>query len=98
MGAMVCNRRGCDRGNNSLEIDNILDMVDEAVALLRLHEPEEGYIGCFSGGKDSITIKALAKMAGVRVEWHYHKTTIDPPELVKFMRDTLTDKYGIVYE
>lgn len=25
-------------------------------------------------------------MAGVPVEWHYHQTTIDPPELVRFLR------------
>jgi len=50
------------------------------------NEPEEGYIGCFSGGKDSVVLKALADLAGVTVEWHYHKTTIDPPELVHFIK------------
>jgi hypothetical protein len=32
-------------------------MIDEAVKLLQEHEPENGYIGCFSGGKDSVVIK-----------------------------------------
>lgn len=39
-------------------------------------------------------------MAGVRVEWHYHNTTIDPPELVYFIKrfhpDVIRDRsrYG----
>lgn len=31
-------------------------------------------------------IKEIAKMAGVNVIWHYNVTTIDPPELVRFIR------------
>lgn len=60
--------------------------IKRAVTLLREHEPEDGYYGAFSGGKDSCTIKALAAMAGVRAEWWYNNTTIDPPELVRFIK------------
>jgi len=62
-------------------------MVDASIALLRAHEPEgAAYYGAFSGGKDSVVIKELARIAGVRVVWHYHNTTIDPPELVQFIK------------
>lgn len=60
--------------------------MQKAIELLKANEPKTGYLGCFSGGKDSIVVKELAKMAAVRVEWHYHKTTIDPPELLSFMK------------
>lgn len=60
--------------------------VDDSLELLKEHEPDGGYYGCFSGGKDSVVIKELARMADVRVEWHYNVTTIDPPELVRFIR------------
>ena len=30
---------------------------------------------------------ALCKMAGVRFDSHYNITTVDPPELVKFVRE-----------
>ncbi|NIV93763.1 phosphoadenosine phosphosulfate reductase family protein [candidate division KSB1 bacterium] len=60
--------------------------VKSAIKLLQKHEPKQGYFGCFSGGKDSIVIKKLAEMANVKVIWHYHKTTIDPPELVQFIK------------
>ena len=42
---------------------------------------------CFSGGKDSCVIKALADMAGVQYDAHYSNTGIDPPELVRFIKD-----------
>jgi phosphoadenosine phosphosulfate reductase len=74
--------------------------IEDAVHLLKENEPEKGYYGCFSGGKDSVAIKELASIAKVKVEWHYHKTTIDPPELVQFIKkvhpDVIFDrpKYG----
>lgn len=47
---------------------------------------DEGLYLCFSGGKDSCVIKALADMAGVKYDAHYNVTGIDPPELVYFIR------------
>ena len=41
--------------------------VDRAIALLKAHEPTEGYAVAFSGGKDSCAIKKLCQMAGVPV-------------------------------
>jgi phosphoadenosine phosphosulfate reductase len=65
--------------------------VDRSAALLRDHEPPGGYYGCFSGGKDSVALKELARIAGVEVVWHYNQTTIDPPELVRFIRREHSD-------
>jgi len=62
-------------------------LVEASIETLRFWEPKDKpYWGCFSGGKDSCVIKELAKMAGVAVEWHYSVTTIDPPELVAFIK------------
>jgi phosphoadenosine phosphosulfate reductase len=63
------------------------ELADAAIALLREHEPPEGYYGCFSGGKDSVVIKELARIAGVRVDWNYNVTTADPPELTRFIKE-----------
>lgn len=66
--------------------------IKEAVELLQLCEEKaleaspDGYYLCFSGGKDSCVIKELAKMAGVKFTSHYSVTTIDPPELVRFIK------------
>ena len=49
------------------------------------------YYLCFSGGKDSLCVYHLAKMAGVPFDAHYSITSVDPPELVKFIRDNYPD-------
>jgi phosphoadenosine phosphosulfate reductase len=62
-------------------------LIETAIATLREYEPKDApYWGCFSGGKDSVVIKELARVAGVSVEWYYNVTTIDPPELTQFIK------------
>lgn len=63
-----------------------LDMVEVAIERLKAFEPAEGYYLAFSGGKDSVTVKALADMAGVKYDAHYNVTSVDPPELVRFVK------------
>lgn len=67
------------------------DKVRTAIERLKAFEPEDGYYLAFSGGKDSQTIYHLAKMAGVRFTAHYNHTTVDPPELIYFMRRQYPD-------
>lgn len=64
----------------------LTDKVQDAINLLIEQEPNDIYYGATSGGKDSIAIMELAKRAGVKVEWHCHLTTVDPPELLKFIK------------
>ncbi len=74
-------------GNDILTCDPSLEyMVAEAIAYIREHEPPEGYYLGFSGGKDSIVVEDLAKRSGVKYRAFYSNTFIDPPELVKFIR------------
>lgn len=70
---------------------NGLDKVDKAIMRLKTYEPPEGYYLCFSGGKDSCVIKALADMAGVKYDAHYKVTSVDPPELVRFIKEKYPD-------
>lgn len=62
------------------------DKVEQSIERLKTFEPEEGYYLAFSGGKDSVCIKALADIAGVKYDAHYNFTTVDPPELVQFVK------------
>lgn len=61
------------------------------VKYLQECEPKEGYYLAFSGGKDSSVCKALLDMAGVKYEAVYRVTSVDPPELVRFIRDVHPD-------
>lgn len=65
--------------------------VADAIALLRKYEPPEGYYLCFSGGKDSVVTYSLAVRAGVKFDAHHNVTTVEPPELRKFIRDFYPD-------
>ena len=65
----------------------VVDKVKMAVKRIKTFEPEEGYYEAFSGGKDSVVLDALADLAGVKRDVHYNVTTVDPPELVRFIRE-----------
>lgn len=62
------------------------EKVQKTIERMRYYEPEEGYYLAFSGGKDSIVLKELANSAGVKYDAHYNVTTIDPPDLLYFIR------------
>ena len=60
----------------------------ENMTIIRLqnYEPEEPYWVGFSGGKDSTVLLDLVKRSGVPYEAHYNLTTVDPPEVVQFIK------------
>ncbi len=64
-----------------------LSKIEVAIERLRMFEPEAGYYLAFSGGKDSVVIKALADMDKVKYDAHYNVTSVDPPELVRFIEE-----------
>lgn len=65
--------------------------VQTSIERIKAFAPEEGYYLAFSGGKDSVVCKALLDMAGVKYDAHYRVTSVDPPELVRFIRDKHPD-------
>lgn len=67
------------------------EKVSKSIKRLKAFEPPEGYYLAFSGGKDSVVVKALCDMAGVRYDATYSVTSVDPPELVQFIRDMHPD-------
>ena len=70
---------------------NKRDKVQIAIDRFRAFEPEDGYYLAFSGGKDSQCIYHLAQMAGVKFDAHYRVTSVDPPELVRFIKRQYPD-------
>ena len=58
-----------------------------AIERLKAFEPEsEPYYLCYSGGKDSDTIRILAALAGVKHDIVNNHTTVDAPETVRYIR------------
>lgn len=64
----------------------ITELEQKAIKRMQTFEPPEGYYLAFSGGKDSIVLKDLASRANIQFDAHYNNTTIDPPELIRFIR------------
>lgn len=70
------------------------DKVETAIERFKTFEAmagDDGYYLAFSGGKDSSVIKALAEMSGVKFESHYTLTSVDHPELVRFIKEKHPD-------
>ena len=67
------------------------DKVKASLERIKAFVPEEGYSLAFSGGKDSVVCKALLDMAGVKYDSTYRVTSVDPPELVKFIKEKYPD-------
>lgn len=73
------------------------EKVERSIAIIRgmeqvaLRYRDFGFIGAFSGGKDSQVIRQLLNMAEVPHIMKYQWTTIDPPEVLRFIREEYPD-------
>lgn len=67
------------------------DKVAKSIERLKAFEPPEGYYLAFSGGKDSVVCKHLLELAGVKYDATYRVTSVDPPELVRFIKEVHPD-------
>lgn len=69
----------------------LIDREKETIEFIQKYEPPEGYYLGFSGGKDSVVLYSLAEKAKVKFEAYYSITGIDPPELIRFVREFYPD-------
>ncbi|PKP01816.1 MAG: phosphoadenosine phosphosulfate reductase [Bacteroidetes bacterium HGW-Bacteroidetes-6] len=65
---------------------NLKEKIQSSIEILQQNEPAEGYHLAFSGGKDSIVILHLAKMSGVKYTAYFYMTTLDPPDVLRFIK------------
>lgn len=68
-------------------MSELSEKVKKSIDRLKAFEPPEGYYLAFSGGKDSVVCKALLDMAGCKYDATYRVTSVDPPELVRFIKE-----------
>lgn len=52
---------------------------------------DKGYYLAFSGGKDSQALYHIAELAGVKFDAHMNLTSVDPPEVIRFVKQSYPD-------
>lgn len=77
--------------------DGLMSKIEHSIDVLRKGEEfalrfyDKGYYLAFSGGKDSQALYHVAKLAGVKFEAHMNMTTVDPANIVSFVKKNYPD-------
>lgn len=83
----------CSKVHPSLarKIRYSVDLIRKSEKMALKLDPENGFYSTFSGGKDSQVLYHLVKMAGVRHRTHMSLTSVDPPEVIRFVKTQYPD-------
>ena len=65
---------------------NSVELLQKAEKIALNYDAENGYYLAFSGGKDSQALFHMTQLAGVRFRGHMNLTSIDPPEVIRFVK------------
>lgn len=63
-----------------------IDLLQKAEKIALNYDAENGYYLAFSGGKDSQALYHITQLAGVRFHGHMNLTSVDPPEVIRFVK------------
>lgn len=73
------------------KIEYSVDLIRKSEKMALRLDPENGFYLAFSGGKDSQCLYHVAKLAGVRFKAHMNLTSVDPPEVILFVKTQYPD-------
>lgn len=73
------------------KIENSIALLRKAESLAKRYDPDSGFYLAFSGGKDSQCLYHVAQLAGVQFKAHFSPTSVDPPQLIRFIRRQYPD-------
>lgn len=68
-----------------------IDLIRKSEKMALRLDPENGFYNTFSGGKDSQVLYHLVKLSGVKHKTHMNLTSIDPPEVIRFVKQHYPD-------
>ena len=63
-----------------------VELLQKAEKIVLNYDAENGYYLAFSGGKDSQALFHMAQLAGVKFRGHMNLTSVDPPEVIRFVK------------
>lgn len=73
------------------KIDYSINLLRKAESLALKYNPTDGFYLAFSGGKDSQCLYHVAQLAGVKFKAHFSPTSVDPPQLIMFIKRNYPD-------
>lgn len=73
------------------KMQHSVELLRKAERLAMHYDPQDGYFLAFSGGKDSQALYHMAQLAGIRFQAHMNLTSVDPPEVIRFVRRQYPD-------
>ena len=68
------------------KIQHSVELIRKAEKLALIYDPENGFYNTFSGGKDSQALYYIVKMSGVKFQTHMSLTSVDPADVVRFVK------------
>lgn len=68
-----------------------IELLQKAEPMALKLDPDNGFYMAVSGGKDSQVLYHIAKLAGVRFKAHMNLTSVDPPEVIRFVKTQYPD-------
>ena len=68
-----------------------IELLQKAEPMALKLDPDNGFYMAVSGGKDSQVLYHIAKLAGVRFKAHMNLTSVDPPEVIRFVKRNYPD-------
>ena len=73
------------------KIDYSINLLRKAESLALRLDPENGFWLGMSGGKDSQALYHIARMAGVKFKAFMCLTSVDPPQVIRFVKKNYPD-------
>ena len=73
------------------KIEYSIDLLRKSEKMAIRLDHENGFYLAFSGGKDSQALYHIAQMAGVKFKAHMNLTSVDPPEVIRFVKKQYPD-------
>lgn len=74
-----------------------IELIKKAEKLSLMYDDVDGFFLAFSGGKDSQALYHITELSGVKYKSNFSPTTVDPPQLIRFIRKNYPEtKFGKV--
>ena len=75
----------------SRKIRYSINLLQKSERLALRLDSKDGFYLAMSGGKDSQVLYHIAKLSGVKFKAHMNLTSVDPPEVIRFVKTQYPD-------